>query len=305
MADIIFIVGPTATAKTETSFLLAKHLKGEIISCDSMLFYKEPEIIVSCPPDYMLKEIAHHFVGIISVKDTYNVFEYYCRAAEKIEELYKKDIAVTVCGGSGLYIKALLDGIFSGAGKDEQLRKKLEERARIDGSEVLFNELQKHDPAASEKISPNDTRRIVRALEVYYSSAIPISKQQEKAEGLYNKLPIRVFGLRLPKAELYQRINKRTEEMFAQGAVNEVKNLLNYDLSLTAQKIIGIKEIKGYLDGKYDLDAAKEAMKRNTRRFAKRQTTWFKKDKRIEWIDIDKFSAQDIKSEILKRISHK
>ncbi|UCG35432.1 MAG: tRNA (adenosine(37)-N6)-dimethylallyltransferase MiaA [Candidatus Omnitrophota bacterium] len=305
MAEVIFIVGPTATGKTETSFLLAKHIKGEIISCDSMLFYKEPRIIVSHPPDYMLEEIPHHFVSTISVKDTYNVFDYYCGAAQKIEELYKNNITVIVCGGSGLYVRALLDGIFVGAGKDEQLRKRLEEKARIGGNEALFKELQKLDPDASEKISPNDTRRIVRALEVYFSSGLPISKQQKKAEGLYKKLPIRIFGLRLSRVRLYQRINKRTEEMFAEGAVAEVKELLKYDLSLTAEKIIGIKEIRGYLDGKYDLDTAKEIMKRNTRRFAKRQITWFKKDKRIEWIDIDGFSAEDIKNDILRRIEYK
>lgn len=266
MTDIIFIVGPTATGKTEISFLLAKHLKGEVVSCDSMLLYKEPRIVISCPPDQMLSEVPHHFVGTISVKDTYNVFDYYCNATQKITELHSNDIPVVVSGGSGLYVKALLDGIFAGAGKDDQLRKSLEEKVRTKGSEFLFKELQKVDSDAAEKISPKDARRIIRALEVYSASGTTISNQQKKAEGLYGKLPIRVFGLRLSRAKLYERINERTEKMFTQGAVAEVEELLKQDLSFTAEKIIGIKEITDYLNDKYDLDAAKETMKRNTRR---------------------------------------
>ncbi|HIE36345.1 MAG TPA: tRNA (adenosine(37)-N6)-dimethylallyltransferase MiaA [Candidatus Omnitrophica bacterium] len=302
MPKVIFIVGPTATGKTETSFLLAEDLKAEIISSDSMLIYKEPQIITSKPPSYMLKKIPHHFVGIISVKDTYNVFDYYLKAIKKIKDLFNQGKNIIVCGGSGLYIKVILDGIFEGPAKDENLRRELQERLKNYGRDYLFEELKRIDPQTAKKISVSDHKRIIRALEVYYLSGIPISEKKRQANGLWRRLPIKIFGLRLKRKELYERINRRVEEMFEKGAVEEVCRLLKMDLSITAEKIIGIKEIKDYLEGNIDFEKAKEEMKKNTRHFAKRQITWFKKDKRIEWIDIDGLTSCEIKEEIKKRL---
>jgi tRNA dimethylallyltransferase len=303
MLPIIFIVGPTAIGKTEVSFLLAKYLKSEIISSDSMLIYKEPKIITSKPPLYMLEAIPHHFINIISVKETYNVFEYYLSATEKIKELFNKGKSIIVCGGSGLYIKALLDGIFEGPSKDDNLRGELKEKLKKYGEDYLFKELKKVDPQASKKIFPSDHKRVIRALEVYYLSGIPISEKKRTAKGLYGEFPIKIFGLRLKRKNLYERINKRVEEMFKQGALEEVSWLLKIGLSITAKKIIGIKEIEEYLNGGVDLNTAKENMKRNTRHFAKRQITWFKRDRRIEWIDIDGLATSDIQKEILNRLN--
>jgi tRNA dimethylallyltransferase len=145
-----------------------------------MLIYKEPKIITSKPPSYMLKKISHHFIGIISVKDTYNVFEYYLEATKKIRELFNKGKNVIVCGGSGLYIKAILDGIFEGPAKDEDLRKELQEKLKIYGEDYLFEELKKIDPQTAQKISASDHKRLIRALEVYYLSGSPISKRKRK-----------------------------------------------------------------------------------------------------------------------------
>ena len=290
MAKIIFIVGATATGKTETAYLLARKIKGEIISCDSMLIYKEPGIITSKPPAYMLKEIKHYFVGEISVEDTYNVFDYYVLASKKIIDLYNKGISVVVCGGSGLYIKALLDGIFKGAAKDEKLRASLESKDLDD----LYQELKKLDPQAGKKISANDSKRIIRALEVYYLSGQPISKKQKQIKGLLPDYPVKIFGLNLDRDALYQRINQRTDLMFEAGAVKEVKKLLKRNLSLTAKKIIGINEISDFLEGKASEAQARESIKKNTRNFAKRQLTWFRKDKRIEWIDINNLEPKEI-----------
>ena len=284
MKDIIFIVGPTATGKTELSFKLAKQIEAEIVSCDSMLVYREPKIITSKPPEKILKEVKHHFINIISVKDTYDVFQYYIEATKVITDLYLRRKPVIICGGTGLYMKAILDGIFKGPSRNDKLRQDLEKEIEEKGSLSIYNKLKEIDPPAAEKISPSDTKRIIRALEVYCTTGIPISKKQKEKKGLWGKYPIKIFGLTMERKILYEKINKRTEDMFREGAVEEVKNLLGMPLSITAQKIIGIDEIKGYLEGKYSLDYARSLMAKNTRNFAKRQFTWFKRDKRIQWI---------------------
>ncbi|MFA5271781.1 MAG: tRNA (adenosine(37)-N6)-dimethylallyltransferase MiaA [Candidatus Omnitrophota bacterium] len=303
MKNILFIIGPTAIGKTEVAYQLAKKIKAEIISCDSMLFYKEASVVTSKPPEYILKGIKHHFVGNISVGDSYSVFDYYTEASQKIKNFFEKNIPQIVCGGSGLYVKALLDGIFSGVGQDKDLRKELEEQAQQFGKEHLHEELKKIDPETAGKVS--DLRRIIRALEVYRLTGIPLSKKKKEAKGLWGNLPIKIFGLRLKRETLYERINKRVEDMFSQGALDEVKRLLMSNLSLTAEKIIGIKEIAGFLNGEYDKETAKDKMKMNTRRFAKRQITWFKPDKRIEWIDADDMDADAIRNYILEKLGSK
>ncbi len=288
MYNIVFIVGPTATGKSELAFNIAKKVKAEIVSCDSMLVYKEPRIITSKPPYTMLKEVKHYFIDIISVKDTYDVFRYYTEAKRIIIDLYSQGRKVIVCGGSGLYMKVLLDGIFKGSSRDDELRKNLEKEAKEKGNMSIYNRLKEVDPSAAEKISPNDTKRVIRALEVYYTVGRPISEKQKEREGLWNRYPIKVFGLAIERKKLYERINLRVEKMFEEGIVEEVQRLLELPLSITAQKIIGINEIKGYLEGKYSLSEAKSLIAKNTCNFAKRQFTWFKKDKRIQWIDAEK-----------------
>jgi len=297
MPPIIFIVGATATGKTEVAYELAKRINTEIISADSMLFYKEASIVTSKPPDYILKGIKHHFVGNISVADSYSVFDYFTEAEKLIRGLFEKRIPQIVCGGSGLYIKALLDGIFSGAGEDNKLRKELEEKAEKLGKEYLYEELKKVDPETAAKAK--DLRRIIRALEVYRLTGVPLSKKKKEANGLWGKLPIKIFGLNFKRETLYERINKRVDSMFEAGAVEEVKKLLKLKLSNTAAKIIGIKEISGYLKGGYNIEQAKELMKKNTRNFAKRQLTWFKADKRISWLNIDTLIPDQIVHRLL------
>jgi len=297
MPPIIFIVGATATGKTEVAYNLAKKINAEIISADSMLFYRQASIITSRPPEYMLKEIKHHFVGNVSVENSYSVFDYFTEAEGVIRNLFEKKTAQIVCGGSGLYIKALLDGIFKGAGEDAELRKELEAQAKEFGKEYLHKELKKVDPKTAEKAK--DLRRIIRALEVYRLTGIPLSEKKKEADGLWGKLPIKIFGLNFKREKLYERINKRVECMFDVGAVEEVKKLMRLKLSPTASKIIGIKEISGFLREEYNIEQAKELMKKNTRNFAKRQLTWFKADKRICWIDGDDLTREQIVNRIL------
>jgi tRNA dimethylallyltransferase len=299
MPPIIFIVGATAVGKTDIAYQLASKLKAEIISADSMLIYKEPRVITSKPLEAMLIEIPHHFVNIISVEQNYSVFDYFTAATKTIQGIFAQRRPVVICGGSGLYVKALLDGIFEGVSKDADLRKKLEEEAKTYGKDYLHEELRKVDPETAAKVS--DLRRIIRALEVYHLTGLPLSKKKQEAKGLWGSLPIKIFGFKLARETLYDRINRRVDEMFEKGAIDEVRQLLKLNLSLTAKKIIGIKEISGYLKGEYNIEEAKELMKKNTRNFAKRQLTWFRPEKRIEWVGIDKLTSTQINNEIVSR----
>ncbi|MCK5392935.1 MAG: tRNA (adenosine(37)-N6)-dimethylallyltransferase MiaA, partial [Candidatus Omnitrophica bacterium] len=190
MSNIIFIVGPTASGKTEVSFLLAKRLKAEIISADSMAIYKEANILTSKPPQHMLNEIPHHLVSSVSVHESYNVYDYFIYAKNLLIDLHKKNIPLIVCGGSGLYVNTLLNGIFEGAGKDEKFRNQLIERAKKNGNAPLYKELETLDPETAKKLSPNDLNRIIRALEVYKLTGTKISTKQKQGNGVYGKFPI-------------------------------------------------------------------------------------------------------------------
>lgn len=303
MSEIVFVVGPTAAGKTDVSFLLARRKKAEIVSADSMLVYQEPKIITSKPPLYMLEEVKHHFVGMIPVEKSYSVFDYFTEVGKKIKQLVNKNVPIVVCGGSGLYIKVILDGIFKGPGRDDALRNKLNKAAQVYGNEYLFKKLEEVDPESAEKISSGDLKRIIRALEVYYLSGVTISEKRKETFGFWGKMPIKIFGLRLKRSNLYERINKRVDKMFNSGVIEEVRDLLKANLSLTAGKIIGIKEIGGFLNGKISEEEARERMKKNTRNFAKRQVTWFKRDKRIHWIDVDNLSFDAVKDTILRGVN--
>ena len=300
MSKIIFIVGPTATGKTDLAFNLAKKIKAEVISCDSMLVYKQPQIIISKPPSFMLRGVKHHFIDIISVEQTYDVFTYCKEATKLIRELISRNIPVIVCGGTGMYIKALLDGIFQGPSSDTALRQVLSNEAVVYGKEHLYKRLREFDPETAKKISPNDIRRVIRALEVYSIAGVPISEKQKENKGLWDVFSIRMFGLTMERQFLYEKINQRTEKMFRKGVVKEVEKLLDFNLSLTAQKIIGIEDISLFLEGKCALEEAKKAMSRHTRNFAKHQVTWFKKDKRIEWINVENKTTEELVESILE-----
>ncbi|MBM3251849.1 MAG: tRNA (adenosine(37)-N6)-dimethylallyltransferase MiaA [Candidatus Omnitrophica bacterium] len=284
---IIFLVGPTASGKSAVALELAEKLNCEIISCDSMQVYKELNIVSAKPSKSDRKKIQHHLIDVVSVADNYNVADYQSQAQEAIKKIHKKNKIPLIVGGSGLYIKVLLDGIFSEAASDKKIRDKLFKQAEKYGKSYLYCRLNKIDPAAANKIHPNDLRRIVRALEVYAKTKIPISRLQSQTKGLFDEYEVELFGLQLDRQELYQRINDRVDKMFESGLVKELKRVLHKKLSLTAKKIIGIKEIQNFLTERISADEAKDLLKRNTRHYAKRQLTWFRKEKRINWIQIN------------------
>jgi tRNA dimethylallyltransferase len=300
---IIFIVGPTAMGKTETAILLAKKMNAEIVSCDSMQLYKYMDIITSKPSRQLRKRVAHYLIDIVSPQETYDVSRYRKDAISKIKEILNKSKVPIFAGGTGLYMSILIDGIFKVKSKDKNIRARLYRQAAQFGSDYLYERLKHRDPQAACKIHPHDTKRIIRALEVYQITGQPISKLQRQRQGLWDKYDIRIFCLNTQRHKLYQRIDKRVDRMFRQGLVREVKKLLKKNLSRTAGCAIGIKELKGYFAGDYDLEEARRLIKRNTRLYAKRQLTWFRKDKRIRWFKVGaEEKSQSVANRILKEL---
>lgn len=299
---ILFVVGPTAVGKSSIALKLAQSLNAEIVSCDSMQVYREISIASSKPTADEQKKIRHHLIDQVSVEEKFDVATFNQSAGLAIENILKSGKVPLVVGGSGMYMQVLLDGIFETGEGSPLVRKELESRAKDEGLETLYAELQEADPAAAQKIHPNDQRRIVRALEVFLTTAQPISKLQASRKGLWGKYPIRVFALNRERENLYALINERVEKMFKLGLLNEVAALKGKELSLTAERIIGVKEITAFLNKQCSLEEAKERMKMNTRRLAKRQLTWFRKDKRLHWIDMDDKEESTIVNEILKEL---
>ncbi len=284
LKKIIFIVGPTAIGKTQVAFVLAQKVAGEIVSCDSMQIYKEITITSNKPSSQVLKKIPHHLIDIVSVEEEFDVAAYYRLAVRAVNAIHKKNKIPIVAGGSGMYMQVLLDGIFESGPKNLKLRQELEQKAVEKGNDYLYEELKMVDPQAAAKIHPHDTRRIIRALEVFLSDKKPISELQKEREGLWGKFDIAVFALNCPRENLYARINERVDKMFTKGLVKEVQRLSHLPLSQTARNLIGVKEVLGFLNAEYGLERAQYLMKLNTRHFAKRQLTWFRKDKRLKWI---------------------
>ncbi|HNV23774.1 MAG TPA: tRNA (adenosine(37)-N6)-dimethylallyltransferase MiaA [Candidatus Omnitrophota bacterium] len=303
LEKIIFILGPTAVGKTTVAYFLAQKIKGEIISCDSMQVYKEITIASNKPPDEILKKVPHHLINIVSVAESFDVARFNQLALEKIAQIHKKNHIPIIAGGSGLYAQILLDGIFEGRGENGALREELRSLVKAKGADVLYAMLKEKDKDAALKIHPHDVKKVIRALEVCLLEKQPISQLQKKRSGLWGKFDMYLFVLNRPREQLYAQIDRRVDEMFAQGVVQEVETLLKKNISLTAQGFIGFSEIKDYLKGNYDLAQARYLMKRNTRHYAKRQLTWFRKDKRMTWIDIENnVSYDDIACDIQKRI---
>jgi len=299
---IICIVGPTATGKTDVAAALARRINAEVISCDAMQVYEGMAIMNNKPPARILKAVPHHLIGFVSLEDEFDVAAYRRRAEACLEEIMGKGKIPIIAGGSGMYMQVLLDGIFEdGGGKAPHVREELTHQAQEEGLEKLYKKLIRLDPEAAGTIHPHDSRRIIRALEVILTSRKPVSQLRKVRKGIWGQYDISLFALDTPRAELYERIDRRVEEMFSQGLVDEVKGLEGRPLSRTAAGMIGMKEIRGYLNGEYDLDRAQDLMKRNTRRLAKRQLTWFRKEKRLQWIMLEGTGSIEKAVEVILR----
>lgn len=280
----MFLVGPTAVGKTDIAIRLAKKLRAEIISCDSMQVYKGMDIGTQKPSAADRKKIKHHLIDILTPDKEFSAADFRSRALRIISALHKRGKIPLFVGGTGLYMKALLDGLFPSPPKNEALRGRLYKEAKKYGSGRLHEKLEKIDPAAAGKIHPNDTKKIIRALEICYTTGKTVSEMRERTpRPLSDKYNVRIIGLIRPREELYRRIDRRVEEMFRRGFLDEAKEIARRKLGVTAKQAIGYREAFDYLKGKIGLEEAKELIKKNTRRYAKRQLTWFGADKRIKW----------------------
>jgi len=283
---ILFIVGPTAVGKSRVAAETAQKIRGEIITCDSMQVYRGLDICTDKPSPEERREVPHHLIDFVSVDDEFSVNAWREKALEFISGIAGRGCVPIIAGGTGLYYRSLVHGLFPGPAADWNLRQELTEQAQLDGADSLYQRLKEVDRPSADNISPNDIRRIIRALEIYYLSGHPKSELIAKTEGLSSEYQPITVGLEMPRPILYDRINQRVEEMWQSGLVDEIKELVKKKPSRSVLQIIGYKEVKGYLDGIYSVDEAKELMARSTRRLAKRQLGLFRQDKDIQWVQL-------------------
>ncbi|WP_080846360.1 tRNA (adenosine(37)-N6)-dimethylallyltransferase MiaA [Cytobacillus gottheilii] len=286
---LLAVIGPTAVGKTNLSIQLAKKYNGEIISGDSMQIYKTMDIGTAKISPAEMEGIPHYLIDIKEPDEAFSAAEFQQLVRRQIEDISSRGKLPIIVGGTGLYIQSVIyDYQFSDAPSDEEFRKKLEKRAEIEGSEVLFAELEKMDPTSAENIHPNNVRRVIRALEVYHCTGIPVSQWQEKQqpELLYNTS---IIGLTMDRDLLYQRINERVDLMMRAGLLKEVESLYEKGIrNCPSIQAIGYKEIYDYIEGRATLETAIENLKQNSRRYAKRQLTWFRNKMDVEWFDMTK-----------------
>ncbi len=285
---MFLILGTTASGKGQLAFDLAQSLGGEIISIDSMKVYCRMDIGTAKPPRDARQRIKYHLIDIVEPSESFSVAAFLDAALEAIEQIKNRNKPIIAVGGTALYLKALLYGLFKGPGTDEQFREQLRMRAQTEGLAELHSELTKIDPAAADRISLSDAKRIIRALEVYHLTGRPISSLQKQFAAERTLHDWTIIGLRREKTDTNSRINKRVKKMIADGLVDEVNRLLAEEkpLSKQARCAIGYAEIINYLAGRQTLEDAIELIKKNTRRLAKGQRTWFKTFKNVHWLDI-------------------
>jgi len=284
---IIVILGPTASGKSEVALSLAKEINGEIISADSMQVYKYLNIGTAKPSGKVRKIIPHHLIDIKYPDEKFSAGEFQLRALRTIDKIFKKGKSPILVGGTALYIRTITDGVCPIPFRDNTIRKHLSLLAKKYGRRYLYERLNRVDKLAADKIHPNNLRRIIRALEVYSLTKVPFSTLQNRR--YFAPYPVIVFGLNWDRTILYERIGRRVEEMVKKGIVREVERLLRkgYSRRLNSLQALGYRQVLDFLEGKYDLERMKNLIKRDTRHFAKRQLTWWRKNGRVRWIKMD------------------
>lgn len=302
MADkLVIIAGPTATGKTALAVEAAESINGEVVSADSMLVYRGMNIGTAKPTRDEMRGVPHHLIDVVDPDEEYSVAVYQKQARECIARILAQGRTPVLTGGTGLYIRSVIDDYdFTSALRDEKLRADLSEEAERSGAAAIHRRLAHVDPKAAARLHPNDTRRITRALEVFYLTGIPLSDswRLEQGKPLYDLI---FLGLNMERKDLYSRIEDRVDSMLEAGLIEEVRSLLDrgYSPELTSMQGLGYKEILAYLAGVMPKREAVSLLKRNTRRFAKRQLTWFRRDQRIKWLPADAVSTgRDVIREI-------
>jgi len=305
---LIIITGPTAVGKTDLSIKVAQRFNGEIISSDSMQIYKYMDIGTAKISKDEMKCIKHHLIDFVDPASEFSVFDFKIKATEIITNLNKEKKIPIVTGGTGLYINSLIyDLNFTPVAPDIGLREKYEKILIESGREGLYSLLESLDPLSANNIDKNNYQRIMRALEVTEVSGIPFSEYTKEFRKPQDKYDLVYFCLNMDRAKLYDRINLRVDLMIENGLIDEVKDLLErgYTKDLVAMKAIGYKEIINYLEGETSLDDAIESIKQGSRNYAKRQLTWFRRDNRVTWVDVDLFhEKKELEEFIINIISN-
>jgi tRNA dimethylallyltransferase len=290
---IIIICGPTATGKTTSAIKIAEQFNGEIISADSMQIYRKMDIGTAKPTRKELRCKPHHMIDIVDPDEHFDAAKFAQQARDIIYTLHRKGLVSVVAGGTGLYIKALSQGLFQAEALDAETRQSIKAETADLESDVLHHRLKKIDPEAAERIHPNDRFRIIRAIEIQAATGVRLSEHQRKHG--FSDSPFRLFniGLDMEREALYARIDRRVDAMIESGLEEEVAGLLKsgYSGNLKSMQSIGYRHMTGYLQGNLSREEAIRTMKRDTRRYAKRQMTWFRSVEDIIWIEPDRIEA--------------
>ena len=284
---VIVICGPTASGKTALSIELAKKIDGEIISADSMQIYEDMDIGTAKPSKEETDGIPHHLIGYVSPEERYSVARYKKDAIKKIDEVLQRGKYPIIVGGTGLYVDSLVNWVeYDDIKIDLEYRDKLEKLAEKQGLEFVYDKAMQVDPEAMKKISKNDKKRIFRVLEIYNATGKTKTEQEIESRRKENPYNFKIFGINMEREKLYERINLRVDIMIKQGLVQEVENIIKkYKGFPTAMQALGYKEVIEYLKGEINEEEMIEKIKRESRRYAKRQITWFKRNENIIWLD--------------------
>jgi tRNA dimethylallyltransferase len=286
---LVVVLGPTATGKTEVAMQWSEELGGEIVSADSGQVYRYMDVGTAKPTRAQQERVSHHLIDVVDPDQTFSAAQYQQMADEAIVDIHARGKVPLVVGGTGLYLKVLTRGLFKGPAADRTLRCRLQEQAEAEGLAALHLILQRIDEEAARRIHPNDAVRIIRALEVYYLTGIPISHHQKRHRFLQERYRAIYFGLAVEREPLYQRINARVDKMMEQGLVAEVEKLLcmGYYSSLPAMQALGYRHMVNHLLGNQSLLEAVDTLKRDTRHFARRQANWFRRMPAVNWFRPD------------------
>lgn len=288
---LVCIAGPTAVGKTVLAIQLAEYFQTEILSFDSRQIYKELNIGTAKPSVEERNGIIHHFIDEISVNTAFSAGDFEKQGLQRLEKLFKEYPLVIAVGGTGLYLKALTEGLDKFPEINPEIRKKLQQQYEMHGLQPLLEQLAQLDPVTFQKIDRHNPQRVLRALEVCIQTDKPYSSFLAK-NNVKREFDVLKIGLNMPRNELYERINSRVLNMIQQGLVQEVQKLVaqNFDFSLNALNTVGYKEIYAYLNGEYDLNTAISLIQQNTRHYAKRQLTWFRADTQIQWFEPQQYA---------------
>ncbi len=288
MEKVLVIVGPTSTGKSDIAVRIAEKFEGEIVNADSMQVYRGMDIGTAKPTEEDFEKIPHHLFDICDLTERFSAGEYAKKASEKIKGIIERNKLPIVVGGTGLYTHALIYGFFDEENVDKSTEKALKKTVNVMGTPYLYSFLSKVDPIFASRINPNDTQRIIRGLTFFFSTNKPLSSMWDKTKPLLDKVEFIVIGLRADREKLYKAINARVDKMIQKGLLEEVKRLYKRygDRELHPFKAIGYRELICYIEGETSLTEAINDIKKNTRRFAKRQMTWFK-NKEIKWFEVE------------------